>query len=429
VTLDTFYDSSETSGVGWNWVMQGHTNDYVEKTQPVDYGNGDYGFTYDWQGIVLNMNLGLPPVGPPSIFTTRITGILDPSGKSTILPGTADPSATEGADNLAPTAVGGYIWESVLRAGLTARNYGWQIDLNPYSYPAPFNPPLVRHPYTTKTLESAPSTPSIQAITDRYYRAFDQNYPDIYRIEEFQREYANFVANKNMPSLMTMTIPHDHTGSFGTALEGLGTPQLELADHDYAIGQLVQTVSHSPYWASTAIIMLEDDPQDGQDHVEAHRSIIHIISPWTKPRSIDHTTYFTTSALRTVEDLLGVNYLGFNDANATPISDAFTTTPTLTPYTAIIPGSLCAPPVASDLVPACKSPSSLKTRRVADLHDRTWWAKATVGLDFTKPDHVNPQYYNAILEYGMTGVGELPKRSAEALASKDYDGDEDGDGK
>ena len=433
VTLDNFYDSSETSGVGWNWAMQGRTTDYVEKTQPVDYGNGAAGFSYDWQGIVDNINLGLPPTGPASIFTTRITGILDPSGSSTILPGTNDPSATEGyKDNTSPQTLGGYVWETVQRKyGMNSvRNYGWQIDLNAYSYPAPLSPPLIRHPYATKTLEAQPSTPSIQPVTDRYYRAFDQRYPDIFRIEEWAREFKSGI----FPALETMTIPHDHTGSLGTgsssAIEGLGTPQLELADHDYAVGNLVQAISNSPYWKSTVIVMIEDDPQDGQDHVEAHRSIIHIISPWTRSHSVDHTTYFTTSALRTVEDLLGVNHLGFNDANAMPIADAFTTTPTMKPYTSIIPGVLCHAPVASDLVPACKNSAAPRTAPVAQLHDAAWWGKATAGLDFSRPDHINPQYYNAILEYGITGHGTLPQKTATALESKAYDaGDADGDGK
>jgi DNA-binding beta-propeller fold protein YncE len=210
----------------------------------------------------------------------------------------------------------------------------------------------------------------------------------------------------------------------------LSTPRLELSDHDYAIGKLVEALSHSPYWTSTAVIMLEDDPQDGQDHVEAHRSIIHIISPWTKSHAVVHSTYFTTSALRTVEDLLGVNHLGFNDANALPIADAFTTTATVKPYTAIIPGALCKPPVSPDLVPACKLPAAVRSAYVPDRHDGAWWAKVTAGLDFSKPDHVDPQYYNAILEYGITGKGALPKASAAALESKNYDtNDADGDGK
>jgi DNA-binding beta-propeller fold protein YncE len=189
-----------------------------------------------------------------------------------------------------------------------------------------------------------------------------------------------------------MTIPHDHTGSFSTALEGLNTPQLELADHDYAIGQLVQTVSNSPYWGSTAIVMLEDDPQDGQDHVEAHRSIIHIISPYTKSQLARHTTYTTLNSLRTVEDLLGLPPLGINDANAAPMSDVFATAPNLQTYTAIIPGSLCAPPVHPDLVPACNGSKSAQDAPVPQLHDGKWWSKMTSGMDFHEPDHLDSAY-------------------------------------
>lgn len=424
-TLDNFYDSSETSGVGWNWVMQGHTNAFVEETQPVDYGNSNgFGFTYDWQGIVKNMNLGLPPAGgAPTIFSRRITGILDPSGRSTILPGIHDPSASEGANDLSRGALGGYIWESALRAGKTVRNYGWQDDLTYYGTKTPLSPAPVRHPFEAGVLQSSPSTPSIQRITDRYYRAFDQTYPDIFRIEEWQREFTAEIKENDMPNLTVMTIPHDHTGSFGTALEGLGTPQLELADHDYAIGQLVEAVSHSKYWASTAIVMLEDDPQDGQDHVEAHRSIIHIVSPYTRSHAIVHTTYTTVNALRTVEDLLGVRPLGLNDANAAPMSDVFAQQANLQPYVATIPGSLCAAPVHADLVPACFSPSAKKTRRVAQLHDSAWWAKETVGMNFREPDHLNAPVYNALLEAGITGRGKLPKAADLARAPKDAEGD------
>jgi DNA-binding beta-propeller fold protein YncE len=416
-TLDNFYDSSETSGVGWNWVMQGHTNAFVEQTQPVDYGNSDgYGFTYDWQGIVKHINLGLPATGGNSIFNTRITGLLDPTGSSTILPGYADPSATEGADNLSYGTLGGYIWEDALRKGLSVRNYGWNDDLTYYGSNTPFNPPLVRNPFNTGTLQSAPSTPSIQPVTDLYYRAFDMQYPDIWRIEEWQREYNNFVTNGNMPNLMVMTIPHDHTGSFGSALEGLSTPQLELADHDYAIGQLVQTVSNGPYWGSTAIVMLEDDPQDGQDHVEAHRSIIHIISPYTKSHSVIHTTYTSVNAVRTVEDLLGLQPMGMNDANSAPMSDVFTTSPNLQTYQAIIPGSLCAQPVSPDLVPACSNPNKKKTRPVHQLHNGKWWTRMTAGMDFHDPDHLDAARYNALLELGITGRGTLPPARPKALA-------------
>jgi len=421
-TLDRFYDSSETSGVGWNWVMQGHTNAFVEQTQPVDYGNSNgFGFTYDWQGIVKHINLGLAATGGSSIFTTRITGILDPTGSSTILPGSADPSATEGANDLSKNANGGYIWEDALRHGMTVRNYGWQDDLTYYGTNTPFNPSPVRYPFKKGVLQSAPSTPSIQKVTDMYYRAFDQTYPDIYRVEEWQREFDGYVKSGNMPNLEVMTIPHDHTGSFGSALEGLNTPQLELADHDYAVGLLVQAVSHSKFWPSTAIVMLEDDPQDGQDHVEGHRSIIHILSPYTKSHSVIHTTYTSVNAIRTVESLLGLPPLGMNDANAVPMSDVFTTQPNLQPYNAIIPGSLCQPPVYQSLVPACFKPGVRRTRRVVQLHDGAWWAQHTAGMNFSEPDHLNSAYYNALLEYGILGRGTLPTRGALASAPKDDD--------
>ncbi len=419
VTLDNFYDASETSGVGWNWAMQAHTNDFVEKTQPVQYGNSNgLGLTYDWQGIVAHMNLGNPPTGSGSLFTTRVTGVLDPSGRSTILPGAKDPSASEGANDLSADALGGYIWETALRAHKTVRNYGWQIDLGYYG--TPLGPAEVRYPFAKHQLQSQPSTPSIRALTDRYYRAFDMAYPDIYRIEEWKREYADFIARGNMPNLMVMTIPHDHTGSYGSAIEGLGTPKLELADHDYAVGQLVEAVSHSQYWESTAIIMIEDDPQNGQDHVEAHRSIAHVISPWTRSHLVDHTTYNTVSVVRTVEELLGARPLSIYDANAAPMSTVFGTSPTRTAYTAIIPGSLCAPPVAPDLVPACHS-NALRTRRVADRHPADWWQKVTAEMNFSKPDAVNFEAYNAILEYGMTGRGKLPKAATIVSAPKGDD--------
>jgi hypothetical protein len=99
----------------------------------------------------------------------------------------------------------------------------------------------------------------------------------------------------------------------------------------------------------------------------------------------------------------------------------FATTATLTPYTPTIPGSLCAPPVATDLVPACHS-NALRTRRVADLHDRAWWQQKTAMMNFKKPDAVNFAAYNAILQYGMTGVGKLPSEATIAKAPK---GDDD----
>ena len=416
VTLDNFYDSSESSGVGWNWVMQGHTNDFTEKTQTVSYGNSDgQGLTYDWQGIVANMNLGLRPTGGSSIFDTRITGIIDPSGASTILPGMKDPVASEGANDLHPGVIGGYIWEAALRAGKSVRNYGWQDDLTYYFTGPPFDPALARHPFENHVLQAQPSTPSIQPITDRYYRAFDQRYPDVYRVEEWKREFDGFVKNRNFPDLTTMTIPHDHFGSLGSAIEGLNTPELEMADHDYAVGQVVDAISHSPYWPSTAIVMIEDDPQDGMDHVDAHRSIAHVISAYTRRGAIDHTFYTTVNALRTVEELVGVPPLGLNDANSRPMSTVFTNVANVTPYEPVIPGILCTL-AAKDLVPACADPNAVRSRAVRLLHDASWWNRATHNFNTREPDHMNGRLFNRVLRYGITGEGSMPTSAQVAKA-------------
>ena len=165
-----------------------------------------------------------------------------------------------------------------------------------------------------------------------------------------------------------MRLIHDHFGAFSTAAAGLNTPTLQMADNDYALGLLVES-----------IFVLVDDSQDGPDHVDGHRSVGYILSAYTKRGAQIHTTHNTVDMLRTIEDVLGVPSMQTNDANARPMSDVFTATPNLEPYTAIIPGSLCAPPVAPDLVPECEgttnrtnSKSRVRTQRGLSLRDGAW---------------------------------------------------------
>jgi DNA-binding beta-propeller fold protein YncE len=206
-----------------------------------------------------------------------------------------------------------------------------------------------------------------------------------------------------MPDLEVVTINHDHFGNFSNALDGLRTPQLQMADDDYALGRMVEDVTNSRYAGDTAIVVIEDDSQSGPDHVDAHRSLAYIISPYTKRNAVVHTTYTTVNMLRTVTDLLGVGHLGMQDANAAPMVDAFTTTPVVAAYTAIIPGVLCKPPVAKELVPACNHASTPQTRPVAQLHDGAWWAAMTQGMDFHTPDAVDANRFNRILWAGVMG--------------------------
>lgn len=404
--LDNFYDPGESSGVGWNWSTQGATNDFVERSQAVLYGNAGFsGLTYDYQGIVRNVNLAEAPIGGSSPFTTRETGLFDPSGASTILPGFRDPSAFDGDGDLDREAVGGYIWDEALRRGLTIRHYGMFSDQNFYNPTGPGYLPISRTPFASKLPQAPPAKADLLDRSDIYYRAFDQNAPDVFREEEWEREFDDYVANDNLPDLELITLPHDHFGSFGTAIEGLNTPTTQMADNDYALGKLVEKVSHSKFWNSTAIFVLEDDSQSGPDHVDTHRSIALVASPYARRNAIVHTAYTTDNVLKSISEILGLRPLTINVANAAPMTELFTEKADPTPFSVIIPGVLCQAPVDPKLLgEACKGGALSRTRKVVDLHDGRWWSTMTAGMDFSHADRVDAAAFDAVLQYGMTGA-------------------------
>jgi YVTN family beta-propeller protein len=407
VTLDNFYDPAESSGVGWNWSIEGHASDYTERAQSVLYGNAEFkGLTYDYQGTNRNLDVGLPQTGGTSVFDERLTGLLDPSGGSSILPGTKDVAASAGDGDLDATAVGGYIWDDALRHGLSVRDYGEQVDLAYYDAESgALRIPVSRTPFASHVPQAIQTKPALEHRTDPYYRGFDQTVPDVFRYEEWKREFDGFVKRGDLPNLEVMTVPHDHFGDFKDALEGLTTPALEFADNDYALGKIVEAVSHSPYWADTAIFVIEDDSQSGPDHVNTHRSTAFALGAYVKRGVVDHTMYTTDSVLRTIEEILGMDPLGIQDANALPMSSVFSRIPDARPYAAIVPGSLCVGPVAPDLVgAACSSPGVRRTAAVRDRHDGTWWAAMTAGMDFSGPDRVDAKRFDDVLWYGMTGA-------------------------
>jgi len=181
-----------------------------------------------------------------------------------------------------------------------------------------------------------------------------------------------------------------------------------MADNDYAIGRVVETISHSPYWSSTAIFILEDDSQSGGDHIDSHRSFVYVISPYSRRGVTISTNYNTVNVLRTIEDLLGIDHLNQSDANAAPMSDVFMHTPDFTPYTALIPGSLCAAPVDPNLVPACRAASAKITPRRRELHDAAWWAEKLEDFDFHDADHNDAEAYNRVLWEGIMGDVRYP---------------------
>ncbi len=407
--LDNYYCAGDVSGDGWNWDVQGHANDSTIKNVPVNYGNADGVTPYDWNGNPRNIGIALPDKtsGTPSPTTVRITTLFDPSGKSSIEPGPKDITASLGADDLDPDALGGYIWDTVLRAGKSVRHYGLYDDENYYANPSapyPFFMPIVRNAFARKVVQGVPVKRSLLGQTDPYFRGWDLNTPDQYRYEEWYREFSEYVKNGDLPDFEVVVLNMDHFGNFSTNIAHLENPLSQMASNDYALGRLVEAVSHSPYWKDTAIFVVEDDAQDGADHVDSHRSPVLVLSAYTKHGAVIHTNYNSTNVVRTIEDILGVNYLGLNDANARPMSDVFTQEPNLQPYLAPIPGILCQAPVDPTLVPECNDPGERPvTAAVRPLHDGTWWAKATQGFNFTGPDLNNAALFNRILWKGIMG--------------------------
>ena len=156
------------------------------------------------------------------------------------------------------------------------RNYGFLVN-NIGSIGTMAAP--VSDPFAAGVVQVAPLDPSLAPLTDVYFRGYDQNYPDLWRYNEWKREFDQFVANGNLPSLSLVRVSHDHMGNFGTALGGVNTPETQQADDDLAVGRLVEAVAQSRYAADTLIIVTEDDCQDGPDHVDSHRATAYVVGP------------------------------------------------------------------------------------------------------------------------------------------------------
>jgi DNA-binding beta-propeller fold protein YncE len=399
VDLDNFYDSGESSGDGWNWSTSARTSDTVEKTEPVNYAGR--GLAYDYEGTNRDINVGLA-----TARERQAANPLSPNDPN-LLPGTSDVSEVDGPEG---EAGAGYIWDSALRAGLAVRNYGFFIDLGRYDAKAgQYQIPLLTDPYGSKTQVAFATKPALQAVTDPYFRSFDTAFPDFYRVNEWLREFRQFEADGQMPSLEFLRVMEDHTGSFGDPGKfGVNTPELQTADNDYAVGRIVQAVSRSPrYKDNTVIFIVEDDAQDGPDHVDAHRSIAFVAGACVKQGAVISNKYTTVSMISTIVDLLGITHLGLNDAEAAPMAAVFTTTLHAWTFDAVVPeilrmSHLPLPPAAQG---ANTSARALSARYAKPLHDSTWWAEKTVGFDFSAEDKVDAPKYNVLLWQGIMGDG------------------------
>jgi YVTN family beta-propeller protein len=396
VDLDNFYDSGEVSGNGWPWSTSARETDVGVKYIPMQYA--DRGQTYDVEGTNRDINVAIP-----TLAERRAADSITPDDPDD-LPGTADVGAP---DSHSGEAGRGHLWDSALRAHLSVRNYGFYIDGARYDERHPSPIPVVRDPAISKTVVSYASDPALRNITDPYFRSFDLKLPDFYREREWEREFARQVVRKKMPALSLVRFMTDHTGDFKHAIDRVNTPEAQVADNDYAVGKLVQRIAKSPYRDSTLIFILEDDAQDGPDHVDAHRSTAYIVGPYVKQGAIVSTRYSTVNMLRTIEDVLGIEPLSMFDAYQRPMADVFDVNQKTWSFDAVPSAAL-----AQTDLPIPKKSAGLKTN-FTFAHNAKYWSIATSGYDWSAEDRINADAYNRVLWKGIKGELAYPAKRSE----------------
>lgn len=403
VDFDNFYDTSDVSGDGWPWSTSARTTDVIEKEIPVNYG-AHGGLSNDSEGTNRNVNVGIGSIpartaADPALVVTGPGFTPDLN----LLPGTANVAAPDSDDDKPGE---GYLWDSALSAGLSIRDYGFFVDGVRYVAPPSLGglPELTNPALLTPPVQVAFSTNlALTPYTDPYFRGFDQSFADYFLYTEWKREFDGYVQGKNLPNLTLLRLPHDHTGNFSTAINGVNTPELQVADNDYAVGLVASAVAHSRYAKDTLIFVIEDDAQDGADHVDAHRSIAFVIGPYVKHRAVVSTRYNTVSMVRTIEDILGIPHLNLNDAYTAPMADAFDLRQSKWNYDAV-PSRLLASTTLPIMFPAASAASPF----IKPLHDAEWWASRTKGMNFTIEDKLDVGKFNRVLWAGTMGNRPYP---------------------
>jgi YVTN family beta-propeller protein len=389
VTLDNFMDTAEVSYDGWLWTTSARAPDVVERQYPVAYAYR--GTSLDADGANRNVNVGIPTLAG-RIAANPLTPN-DPD----MLPGQTNVSAPDGPNNEVNT---GYLWDAAFRANLTVRNYGFFIDGVRYNSPA-FGIPVLRDPFASGTVVAFPMNVALTPFTDPYFRGFDNSLPDYYRYKEWEREFDTNYAKGGLPSLSLVRFMHDHTGNYDTAIDGVNIPERQVADNDYAVGLLIEKISRSIYANNTLVFVIEDDAQDGGDHVDSHRSIAFVAGAFVKQGVLISTQYNTIDFVRTIEEVLGLPPMNLNDALARPMADIFNPTPSPWSFTAT-PSAL----LYDTKLPIGPKPVGLVVPK--SPHDAKYWARVTKGMDFETEDRVDPKDFNHILWKGLMGNKAYP---------------------
>ncbi len=237
-------------------------------------------------------------------------------------------------------------------------------------------------------LEARSDIPSLERIINKEYPPYHQIIPDQYRVEVFLKEFREYVKNGDLPNLVIMALTNNHT-------EGnkphYPIPTAMVADNDLAFGRVIEAITHSPYWKNSVIFVIEDDAQDGVDHVDGHRTVGMVISPYTKRRVVDSRYYTQLDIIRSMEQILGLPPMTQMDMAIDPqvMKDVFTDKPDFTPYKTL-PNQ-----VALDTL----------NPPLAAMNDgiQKEWARAMYTLDFSKPDAADTKLLNRVIWYSTKG--------------------------
>ena len=384
--FDAFFVSGEVSGDGWAWSTAARTTDAVERQTPVNAA--DRGMVDDAEGTSRGVNVALPMSEREA---ANPLARKDPD----LLPGPANETAPDGPNGEYQQ---GYIWNAALRAKLSVRNYGFFLDIDRYFQQVPENEriPLAQLPWSRRLRVAYPASPDLLNLTDLYFRGFDNSFPDYWRFREWAREFDVYCTNGKLPRFETIRLMHDHTGDFATAIDGVNTPETQIADNDYATGLLIEKIAKSRYAKDTLVFVIEDDAQDGPDHVDAHRSVAFIAGPYVKQHAIVSERYTTVSMIRTMEEILGLQPMNVHDAHVRPMTAAFDVTAAKWNYRAIVPAML-----RSTQLPLPAPARGTHAAVAFPRHDAAFWAAQTKGFDFGGEDRLDAASYNRILWQGM----------------------------
>jgi YVTN family beta-propeller protein len=334
VLLDNFYCSGVLSADGHQWATEAYATDYVEKS----FGGFTRSYPFD------------------------------------------------GNDAMA-YASSGFLWDNVLRHGLSFRDYGEFVDAVIRPAHASF-----RDVYTdyingmrNTKIEARANIDPIKPYMCPDFIGFPNTVPDVYRADVFIRELHHFEETDSFPNFMVMLLPCDHTS--GTA-PGMPTTRASVADNDLALGRIVEAVSHSKFWKETCIFVTEDDSQDGLDHVDGHRTVGFVVSPYTKRNTVVSTYYSQVSMVRTIENILGLPPMNRIDRASGDMSGCFTVTPDFAPYDAEM-----------NRIPLDQLNPPLQALRGKEKY----WAVKSLQQDLDDYDRVDETTFNRIIWHSVKG--------------------------